>query len=99
MKKTYIFYSISIFVFYFLATGNVYAQDIDSTIVAKIMLVTKINTKDNKPIAALSVTFINTSDQDIYIPELFNKVRAYPIGGKIKTYLKTNLLLRPTIFG
>lgn len=88
MKKNYKLFLPILILLYFSLSNQIFGKTNDTTIVAKIKLVTKFNTKNNKPIAALSVTFTNTSDENIYIPELFNTIRSAPIGGKIKKFVK-----------
>lgn len=75
-------------------TENLFAQT-DTSIVVRLMLVQKFDKQTNKLIAAVSVTFVNTTDRDIYIRGIFNKSRLYPMGGKIKTFVKTGDYYKP----
>ncbi|MCY1504095.1 hypothetical protein D9M68_382510 [compost metagenome] len=74
--------------------ANLFAQT-DTSIVVRLMLVQKFDKQNNKLIAAVSVTFVNTTDHDIYIPGIFNKSRLYPTGGKVKTFVKAGDRYKP----
>lgn len=70
-----------------LFTSALYAQSVDTNVIARLMLVQKNIGVYKKPVAVVSLTFINTSDSDIYIPAIFAIDRSLN-GGKVKTYVK-----------
>jgi len=89
--------SISILLLISVMSLSVTGQEIDTTIVAKVMLIQKNLGANKRPIAAISVTFINTSDKDVYIPAILSRSRE-PIGGRVKIYRKSGSKYIPNGF-
>ncbi len=70
-------------------SSNIFAQQ-DTTVVAKVALLIKKTPTTDEQIAAVSITLTNTSDQDIYIPEIFCRDRNLPINARLMTYVWQN---------
>lgn len=78
-------YLIILIFFIAFCAVDAYAQE-DTTIVARVALLIK-KVPNGDPIAAVSVTLTNTSDKDIYIPEIFKRFRDWPINARLKTFV------------
>ena len=66
------------------------AQTTQKGIEARISIIEESRSKDYNPLIAVSVLFINNSDDDIYIPEIYNFSRGQSMG-LINVYKKDSI--------